>query len=164
MNKKLIEYLIIATAVILLLYGCYAFMDYKYLEKERTITDSITMYYPSSSGYSVNGDTVEFRNSLYDFYNMDVSKLSSSNQKLTNLLNHFANVNQGTIDFKNETCYLLTMEFEDDNGFKYHSMIIPIDSFDKSSLSFTKDTNVYLFDGNNRQFVVDTAFNSKVVV
>lgn len=94
---------------------------------------------------------------------MDVSKLNSTDGRLTNLLNHFANVNQGTIDYKNESCYLLTMEFED-NGFKYHSIIIPINSFNKDNLSFTNKTNVYLFDGNNREFVVDTAFNSQVVL
>ena len=119
------------------------------------------MYYPSSSGYSVNGDTIEFRNLLYDFYNMDVSKLNSSDSRLTNLLNHYDN--QGTVDYKNETCYLLTMEFEDDNGFNYHSMIIPTNSFNKDSRSFTNETSVYLFDGNNRRFVLDTAFNSEVV-
>ena len=128
------------------------------------VTDSITMYYPSSSGYTVNGDTVEFRNSLYDFYNMDVSKLSSSDKRLTNLLNHFANLNQGTVDFLNETCYLVTIEFEDGSGFKYHSIIIPIDSFNKDSFSFKNETDVYVFDGNNREFIVDSAFNSRVVI
>lgn len=163
MNKK-IEYLIIITSIILLIYGSYSFMDYKYMEKERNVTDSITMYYPSSSGYEINGNTVEFRNSMYDFYNMDVSRLNSSDSKLTNFLNHFANVNQGTVDYKNESCYLLTMEFGDDKGFKYHSIIIPVDSFDKDKLSFKNQTTVYLFDGNNREFVLDTAFNSKVVL
>lgn len=164
MNKKIIEYLIIATAIILLVYGCISFMSYKYLETEKDITDSITMYYPSSSGYKVVGDTVEFRNAAYNFYDMDVSKLNSSDTRLTNLLNHFANVNQGTVDYKNESCYLLTMEFEDDNGFKYHSMIIPVDSFNKDKLSFNKNATVYVFDGNDREFVVDSAFNSKVVL
>lgn len=162
MNKKLIEYLIIATVVILLLYGCYSFMDYKYRDKE--MTDPINMYYPSTSGYTIVGDTIEFRNPAYSFYDMDVSKLKSSDEKLTNLLNHFATVNEGTIDYLNESCYVLTMEFEDDNGFKYHSMLIPVDSFNKDSLSFSKESNVYLFDGNNREFVVDSAFNSKVVL
>ena len=164
MDKRIIEYLIMATVAVLLIYGCYAFIDYKYVENQKNVTDSIAMYYPASSGYSADGDSVEFRNSLYDFYDMDVSKLKSSDAKLTNLLNHFANLNQGTVDYKNETCYLLTMEFEDDNGFKYHSMIIPIDSFNKDNLSFTNETDVYLFDGNNREFIVDTAFNSKVVL
>lgn len=163
MNKKIIEYLIIATVILLLIYGAYAMMTYKYPEKEKDITDSITMYYPTSSEYTIKGDSVEFRNSLYDFYNMDVSKLDSSDEKITNLLNHFANFNQGTVDYKNESCYLLTMEFEDD-GFKYHSIIIPVESFNKDSLSFENDTTVYLFDGNNREFVIDTAFNSKVVL
>lgn len=161
-NKKVIEYLIIAATVILLIYCCFAAMDYKFPEKHKDITDSISMYYPSSSAYTVNGDTVEFRNSLYDFYDMDVSKLKSSDERFTNLLNHFANFNQGTIDYKNESCYLLTMEFEDDYGYKYHSMIVPIDSFDRDSFSFKKDATVYLFDGNNRKFVVDSAFNSQV--
>ena len=163
MNKKIIEYIIIITTIILLFYSCYSIINYKYPEKETNITDSITMFYPSTSEYKIVGDTVEFRNSFYDFYNMDVSKLNSSDEKLTNLLNHFANVNQGTIDFKNESCYLITMEFMDDNGFKYHSIIIPVKSFNKNNLSFNNDTTVYLFDGNNRKFVIDSAFNSQVV-
>lgn len=163
-TKKIIEYLIIATVVILLLYGCFTLAGYKFPEKKANITDSITMYYPTSSGYTVNGDTVEFRNVLYDFYNMDVSKLNSSNQRVTNLLSHFANVNQGTVDYINETCYLITMEFDDGSGYKYHSMIIPIKSFDKDRLSFKDDATVYLFEANNRQFVVDAAFNSQVVL
>lgn len=164
MDKKIIEYLIIAMVVILLLYGCFSIVAYKYQERQDNITDSITMYHPSSSAYEIVGDTIQFRNSLYDFYNMDVSKLNSSDAKLTNLLNHFANVNQGTVDYKNETCYLLTMEFVDDSGFKYHSILIPIDSFNKDNLSFKNETQVYVFDGNDRGFVVDSAFNSKVVM
>lgn len=152
-----------ATAIILLIYGGYSLMNYKYLETEKDITDSIIMYYPSTSEYKIVGDTVEFRNSAYDFYNMDVSKLNSTDKRVTNLLNSFANVNQGTIDYKNESCYLLTMEF-DDNGFKYHSIIIPVKSFDKDKLTFKNKTNVYLYDGNNREFVIDSAFNSQVVL
>lgn len=164
MNKKMIEYLIIATAVILLLYGGYSMMGYKYLEKQTNVTDSITMYHPSSSEYKVNGSTVQFRNAVYDFYNMDVSELNSTDGRLADLLNHFANLNQGTIDYKNETCFLITMEFLDDSGFKYHSIIIPVDSFNKDNLTFTKNTTVYVFDGNNREFVIDSAFNSQVVL
>lgn len=163
MNKKIIEYLIIATAAILLIYSFYSFMSYNYLETEANITDSISMTYPSTSEYKVVGDTVEFRNAAYDFYNMDVSKLNSSDERVTNLLNHFASFNKGTIDYKNESCYLLTMEFED-NGFKYHSLIIPIDAFSKDNMAFTKNANVYTFNGNDREFVVDTAFNSQVVL
>ena len=164
MNKRLIEYLIMATVLILLIYGCYSFFGYTYLEHADNITDSITMYHPSSSEYAVKGDTVEFRNSYYDFYDMDVSKLSSSDERITTLLNHFSNFNQGTVDFRNETCYLLTIEFEDSSGFKYHSILIPIDSFDRDSMSFKNETEVYLYDGNDRDFVVDTVFNSKVVI
>ena len=163
MNKKLIEYLIIATVIVILIYGCYSLMEYKLPEKKSNITDCVTMNYPLSSGYAADNDTIEFKNA-YDFYNMKVSKLNSTDEKLTNLLNHFANLNQGTIDYKNETCYALTMEFDDGSGYRYHSMIIPYDSFDKNSLSFTKDTVVYLFEANNREFVVDTVFNSDVVI
>ncbi|WP_458403208.1 hypothetical protein [Methanobrevibacter sp.] len=164
MNKKIVEYLIIATAVVLLVYGGYSIMEYKYRETETDITDSIFMSYPSSSEYNVVGNRVEFRNAAYDFYNMDVSKLNSTDNRLSNLLNHFAKVSQGTIDYKNETCYLLTMEFDDGSGFRYHSMIIPFDSFNKENLSFTKPATVYLFDANNRDFVVDSAFNSRVIL
>lgn len=164
MDKKLIEYIIIVATIILLLYCCFTVMDYKFPLQHKDITDSVNMYYPSSSAYTVNGDTIEFRNSLYDFYDMDVSKLNSSDERLTNLLNHFANFNQGAIDYKNESCYLLTMEFEDDSGYKYHSIIVPIDSFNKEKLSFNKDSTAYLFDGNNRKFVVDSAFRSEVAL
>lgn len=160
MNQKTIEYLIIATAIILLIYGGYSLMTHKYLEQEGEITDSVTMYYPSGSSYTVIGDAIEFKNSQYPFYDMNVSKLKSSDKRIETLLNHFANLNQGTVDYKNESCYLLTMEFDD--GFRYHSMIIPYDSFNKTSLKFTNDTYVYLFEANNREFVVDTGFNCKV--
>ncbi len=139
-------------------------MSHKYLDKEAQITDSISMYYPSSSEYNINGDAVEFRNPYYDFYDMDVSELKSTDERITNLLNHYANLNQGTIDYINETCYVVSMEFEDNSGFKYHSMIIPLDSFNKDNLTFKDETHVYLFDGNNREFVVNSAFNSRVVI
>lgn len=163
MNKKLIEYLIIVTAVILLIYGCYSLYTYTLPENKQNITDSATINFPLSSGYTADGDTIVFENA-HDFYNMKVSKLSSSDEKITNLLNHFTNLGQGTIDYRNETCYAVTIEFDDGSGYTYHSMVIPYDSFDKNNRSFTKDTNVYLFEGNNRQFVVDTVFNSDVVL
>lgn len=162
MNKRKMEYLIMATTIILLLYGGYCLMSHKYSEQNVKITDSIEMNYPTSSEYTVNGDTVQFRNPQDSFYNMDVSKLNSSNAKITTLLKNFATINEGTIDYKNETCYLLTLKFDDPQGFKYHSLIIPYDSFDKNNLTFTKDTNVYVFEANNREFVVDSAFNSQV--
>ena len=164
MNKKLIEYLIIATAIVLLLYGCFSMLGFKYedLEVKANVTDSIEMYYPSSSEYTVDGNTVEFRNDQYDIYNMDASKISSSDERVQNLLSHVSKVAHVTVDYKNETTYILTMEYEDAKGFKYHSMIMPVDSFDKDSSTFKKETDVILFDGNNRDFVIDAAFNSEV--
>lgn len=164
MNKRLIEYLIIATVVILLLYGGVTMMGYKYPEKKANITDSITMYYPTSSAYEVDGDTVEFRNVLYDFYNMDITKMNSSNQRISNLLNHYVNFGQGSVDYLNESCYLVTVEFEDGSSYKYHSIIIPMDAFNKDDLTFKENVTVYLFEANNRQFVVDSAYNSQVVL
>ena len=134
--------------VILLLYGFACMGTYKYPEKKVNVTDSITMYYPTSSAYTVNGDTVEFRNVMYDFYNMDVTKLNSSSQKVTNLLNHYANFGQGSIDYMNESCYLITIEFDDGSGFNYHSLIIPVDSFDKDSLTFKDNSTVYVFESS----------------
>lgn len=164
MNKKVIEYLVIVAAIALLVYGGYSILDYKYQDSEEmVVTDSITLFCPSSSDYSVVGDEIEFRSPI-DIYNMDVSKLNSSDTKVKNLLKHYSSFNRGSIDYKNESCYLVTVEFEDKNGFRYHSIIIPYDSFDTDSLSFTRDTNVFLFDGNNREFVVDTAFNSRGVL
>ena len=164
MNKRYIEYFIIAVTLILLIYACYSFSTYKYLSKDMAINDSISMDYPSSSEYTIEGDTIKFRNSQYDFYNMDVSKLNSSDERVQNLLYHFSSVNQGKIDYKNQSYYLMTVEYPDANGFKYHSMIIPLNSFNKDNKSFTNETAVYLFDGNNRDFVIDSAFLSQVVL
>lgn len=163
MNKKLIEYLIIITAVVLLVYGCYSLQTYSLPEKKDSITDSAVINHPVSSGYTVDGDTIEFNNG-YDFYNMKIIKLNSSDEKITNLLNHYANVGKGTIDYRNETCYAVTLEFDDGGDYRYHSIVIPYDSFDKDNLSFTQKTDVFLFEGNNREFVVDTVFNSDVVI
>ncbi|MEE0940058.1 hypothetical protein [Methanobrevibacter sp.] len=162
MNKRKIEYLIIATVIILLIYGGYCLMSHKYLEQKADITDSISVNYPAGSQYTVVGDTIEFKNPQDSFYNMNISKLNSTDNRITTLLNNYAAVNEGTIDYKNETCYLITLKFEENQGFKYHSLIIPYNSFNKDNLTFTKDTSVYLFEANNREFVVDTAFNSKV--
>lgn len=162
MNRKKMEYIIIATTIILLLYGGYCLMSHKYMEQKAEITDSINMTYPSSSGYTVVGNTVEFRNPQDNFYNMDVSKLNSTDKRVGNLLKNYASINEGTIDYKNETCYLITLKFDEGQGFMYHSLIIPYDSFDKNNLTFTKDCVVYLFEADNREFVVDTAFNSQV--
>lgn len=164
MNRKIIEYLIIATVIILLLYGFATMHDYNFPMKKANVTDSITMYYPTSSQYTLNGDTVEFRNVLYDIYNMDVSKLNSSSERVRNLLNHHANFNRGAVDYLNESCYIITSEFDDGSGFNYHSMIIPVDALNKGDMTFKKNATVYLFDGNNRKFVVDAAFESQVVM
>lgn len=163
MNKKLIEYLIIVTAVVILIYGCYSLYEYKLPEMKDDITSSASINHPLSSGYKVDGDTIEFSN-VHDFYNMNVSKVNSSDEKITNLLNHFNNLGQGTVDYRNESCYLITIEFDDGSGYKYHSIVIPYDSFDKNGMSFTRDTEVYLFEGNDREFVVDTVFNSDVIL
>lgn len=166
MNRKIIEYLIIATAILLLAYGFYSYMSYDYKDMETKVeTDSISMYYPSTSQYTVSGDRIEFRNSFHDFYDMDVSKLNSSDKRVTELINHYSSFkNWRSIDYKNESCYLITIEYEDANGFKYHSIIIPFDSFDKDKGSFTKDTDVFLFDGRSKEFVLDSAFNSQGVL
>ena len=108
MNKKLIEYLIVATAIAILLCSGYSIMDYKYGDSGTQISDSIFLNHPSSSEYKIVGDTIEFKNP-YDFYNMNVSKLNSTDQRLSNLLNHFSKVNEGKIDYKNESCYLITI-------------------------------------------------------
>ena len=42
MNKKVIEYLVIVTAIALLVYGGYSILDYKYQDSEEmVVTDSI---------------------------------------------------------------------------------------------------------------------------
>ena len=164
MNKKYMEYLIIGLVILLLLYACYSFAGFKFKEKHENVTDSIEMYYPSSSHYVVDGDTVKFRNSFFGFYDMDVSKLSSSDERVEKLLYHSSNVRQRTTDYINESYYLITIEYPDENGYKYHSMIIPLDSFNKQNLTFSKETDLVLFDGHDRKFVVDSAFNSQVVI
>lgn len=165
MNNKLIEYLIMATVIILLIYGFYSFIGYKYPEHSENVTEYLTMYYPNSSSYSVSGDTVEFRNSYYDFYDMDVSRLSSSDERIITLLNHYSYFNtRGYVNFFNETCYMVAIPFDDDKGFKYHIILIPVDSFDSDALSFKNETTVYLYDGKDSSFVTDSVRNSKVVI
>ena len=159
----MIEYLIIGVAIVLILYGCFSFATCQFHEKKATVMDSLTMYYPSSSKILDDGDVVKFRNSD-EFYNLDVSRLKSTDERVENLLTHFSNIdNQGTLEYKNETHYVLTIKYPDDNGFNYHSMIIPIDSFNKDDSTFGNKTDVLLFDGNNREFVVDSAFLSEGV-
>ena len=164
MYKKIIEYLIIISLIILIIYSCYSFLNYSYYVNHDEITDAITMNYPVSSQYNIVNDTVEFRNSYYAIYDMDVSRLESSNPEVADFLKHINEENYATIDYKNETCYLITAEYTDNNGFNYHSMIIPVKSFSKDDLSFTKKDKVYVFNGNNRDFVVHTAFDSQVII
>lgn len=162
MNKKVIEYVIIAIAIILLIYASYFFISYDYNENVTSL-DNITLLVPSTSQYEIIGDTIEFKNPNYSFYNLNVTKLNSSDERITLLLNYISNMKKGSVEYLNESCYVLTVEYPDGN-FQYHSMIIPIDSFDKDKLSFTNETTVWLFEANNKEFVVDSAFNSKVVL
>ena len=163
MDRKILEYIIIAIVIILLIYSVYFFISYQYSD-EKVVLDSITILTPAGSEYSVVGDTIEFRNHLYDFYNLDVTKTNSSDERVTKLLNYYMSFKSSTIDFKNETCYLITIPFDNGTGFAYHSMIIPIDSFNRDNLTFSKECTVWIFDGKNREFVVDSAFNSEVVL
>ena len=162
MDKKTIEYIIIAVAIILLIYTSYCFLTYHYAEKEIKINDTISILSPSSSTHTVVGDTIEFRNN-FDIYNLDVKKTTSTNEDVKALLNYYLNFDGGTIDYYNESCYLVTVPI-DYNGYDYHSMIIPTDSFNKNNASFTNETTVWIFNGNNREFVVDSAFNSWVIL
>ena len=162
MDKKIIEYITIAIAIILLIYASYFFIFYDYNENVTSL-DNITLLVPSSSQYHVIGDTIEFKNPTYDFYNLNVSRLNSSDERITLLLNYISNMKKGSVEYLNESCYVLTVEYPDGH-FQYHSMIIPIDSFDKDKLSFIKESPVWLFEANNKEFVVDSAFNSKVVL
>lgn len=132
--------------------------------KDTVALDDITISVPSGSNYDAVGDTIEFRNDFYDIYNMDVTKTNSSDAKVSKLINYYRSFKTSTTDFKNETCYLLTIPVEDENGFGCHSMIIPIDSFNRKNLTFTKECTVWIFDGKNREFVVDSAFNSEVAL
>ena len=95
---------------------------------------------------------------------MDVSRLNSSDERITALMNHFSKFNRGSVNYLNETCYLVAIVFDDGSGFKYHTILIPIDSFDKDSLSFKNETTVYLYDGKDWNFVLDSVMNSKVVM
>ena len=50
----------------------------------------------------------------------------------------------------------------DDGGYKYHSLLIPIDSFSRDDLTFTNETPVWIFEANNKEFVMDSAYNAEV--
>ena len=161
MNRKIIEYAIIAVVAVLLIYTLLPVINYTYSATEVNMGSDM-FYVPSSSEYNVVGDTIEFKNP-YDFYNLNVTKLNSSDERVQSLLKYYSNFDKGTKDFYNETSYLITVDYEE-NGFSCHAMVIPMDSFDKDNLTFKKDTQVWLFEGNNRDFVVDTVFNSMVVL
>lgn len=159
MDRKKIEYVLLAIAILLLVCVSYFLFTYNYLEQEVTI-GSVTLLSPVSSEYTVEGDTIVFKNPTYDIYNLNITRTDSSNNKVVNLINYYSNFKQGNIEYKNESYYLLSVAHDND-GYKYHSILIPIDSFDKENLSFTDKVDVLIFDGNNKEFVMDSAFNSR---
>lgn len=160
MNKKLIEYLIIAIAVILLILAAYSFIAYKYAETEYNM-DSITLRAPTSSSYEVSGSTIEFTNPNYPFYNLNITKTDSDDSNVKALLKSYKSFKGGSIDYINESCYLIYVNYPD-RGFDHHTLIIPVKDFDKDSLTFKNNSTVWLFDANNREFVLDSTYNSKV--
>jgi hypothetical protein len=163
MDKRKIEYIFLAIAIVLLIAACYSFFAYKYTETELKF-DSITMLAPSSSQHTVSGDTIEFKNDgSFGFYNLDVTKTNSSNGNVKTLLKGYLNFKGGSVDYLNQSCYLVYVKFAD-RGFEHHALVVPIDCFDKDSLTFKDNCTVWLFDGNNREFVIDSALNSKVVI
>lgn len=164
LDRKVLEYIIIAIAIILLAYVSYCFITYQYAEEEIKINNTISLLAPSSSTHTVVGDRIEFRNKYYDIYNLNIRKTTSSDEQVKGLLNYYLNFDGGTIDYLNESCYLVTVPIDDNNGFSYHSMIIPNKAFDKNNASFTKNTTVWVFNGKNRDFVLDSAFNSWVIL
>lgn len=162
MDKKKIEYIIIAIAIFLLLYVSYFSFTYHYAEHEVAL-DSITLISPNSSEYAIEGNTIVFKNSMYDIYNLNVTKVNSSDKKVTNLINYYSNFKQGKgITYKNESYYLLSVVYDVD-GYNCHSILIPIDSFNKEELSFTNETTVWIYSGNNREFVMDSAVKTERV-
>lgn len=158
LDKKKIEYIIIAIAIFLLVYASYFFITYNYLEQEITV-DSITLLAPTSSEYSVEGNTIVFKN-IFDIYNLNITKTNSSDKRAVSLINYYSNFKIGGIEYLNEDYYVLNTVY-DDNGHAYHSIIIPIDSFNKDELSFNNETTVWIFDGNNKEFVMDSALHTR---
>lgn len=161
MDRKKLEYIIIACVIILLVYSVYFLISYEY-DEEQVVLDSINMSSPAGSQYKVAGDRVEFRNHVYDLYDLDVTRMNSSDERVSKLLNFYSHFRTSSADFKNETCYILTVDFDDDSGFGYHCLLIPINSFNRHNLTFTKPCTVWVFDGKDRDFVVDSAFTSEV--
>lgn len=161
MDRKKIEYVIIAMAVVLLIFAAYSFVAYKYSETELAL-DSISLRIPSSSNYTVEGDTIEFTNP-FGFYNLNVTKTDSSDANVNTLLKAYQNFRGGSLSYLNESCYLVYVKFPD-RGFDHHVLIIPIDSMDKDTFTFKKNATVWIFDANNREFVLDSAYNSEVAL
>lgn len=161
MNRKTIEYIIIVIAVVLLICASYFFVTYQYHENEIEF-DSITVNAPESSNYEVIDNKIEFRN-FDTLYNMDITRTDSDDANVKSILNALSNFNTGGVTYYNESCYLVFVEYDNGN-YKDHAIIVPIDSFDKDTLTFSKDTDVWLFDNNNIRFVIDTALNSEVVL
>ena len=162
MNKRTIEYVIIIIAVILLIYACYFSVTYKYPEKELAL-DSITLLCPENSEYKISGDTIEFKVPSTDIYDLNITKTNSSDDKVSNLINYYSTNRQGDIAYLNESCYIVSV-YSEFGEFHHHSMIIPIDSFDKDNLTFKNESAVWVYDGNNEEFVLDSAYNSEVVI
>lgn len=163
MEKRKIEYIIVAIALLLLIFASYTFFVHKYNESE-LIFDDITMLAPSSSNYTVSGNTIEFTNDpSFGFYDMNVTKTDSSDANVKTLLKGYLNFKGGSVDYYNESCYLVYVKFAD-RGHEHHALIIPVDNFNKDTLTFKENSTVWLFDGNNREFVLDSAYNSKVVI
>lgn len=164
MYRKAVEYIIITAVIILIAYGAYSFLTYSYPVHQDNITDTIEIQYPASSNYTLTSTGVEFENTYYAFYDMNVSRLDSTSDKARDFLKNYTSTDNRAFDYKNETAYLLTCEYEDENGFMHHTLIVPVKSFDKDNLSFTQKTKVCLFDTNNWDFAVHTAFDSQVIL
>ena len=82
MDKRKIEYVLIAVAVLLLVYASYVLLTYNYMEQEITV-DSLTLLSPVSSEYTVEGDTIVFKNSKYGIYNLNITKPILLTRKLS---------------------------------------------------------------------------------
>ena len=178
MKRRKKEWIILAIAMIVIMYGAYILLDYQYTEKEIT-TDSIAFAVPKDSGYSIEGDTIVVKNDYFlvennAFSNLNVTHLNSSDSKIKALLDS----PEGDIElhdcaderycavyvhhqFENQST-LLKDNYGNKKTFTEHVIVVSKDSFDRSGPSFTNNTSVWLFDGFDRDFVIHTATKSKV--
>lgn len=162
-KKKIVEYIIISIVILSVAYLMISFFNFSYEYEEDVIAkdevknpiDNVSIAFPEDSTIIKREDGVfDFEND-YEIYNFNVMLVDSNNSNARHLVTVMQTFDDGSIDPYNESYYILSESFEDDDGFTMHSMIVPIDSFDRENVEFTKNCSVIIVNGNDWDFVLN---------